>query len=235
MCEHLKYFMAVAFTCFSADVSHAQNILINGGFEDGANGWESGGVTTTTSSAYSGTASGVASLSAFGYVRQFIAALDNVRAGQVYRWSAYMRVASGTSTIMMRINQTDSSGGLTMTLTTNMVTTTWTRFSAVFKPNIVGELSSLSILFAAGNAGMTLYLDEVYVTNASPPLSLSMTNESFVVSWPVTGANYALHGATNFVPLVWVAETNSVQTNAGIISATLPATRRFNFYRLQTP
>lgn len=162
--------------------------------------------------------------------------LGELQAGQTYTWSAWLRVASGSPTIAMNLNQTDSAGSRSTTATKTL-TTAWAQYSTTFSLVVTGALTDLNITFDnVGGTALTLFLDDVSITNSSPALGLMPTNQSAFLSWPITATNYTLQTATNLVaPINWVAVTNTVQSNAAAFWLTLPATNPARFFRLQHP
>ena len=228
-----------AFTCLALDALNAQNLVTNPGFEDGLAGWLAGfgPLTTTGVSPHSGATCGVAvNLGAYASAGGQ-SLLGKLQAGQTYTWSAWMRVASGTAPINMVLSQSDAAGGRSTTAL-KTVSTSWTRYTTTFSLSVTGELSFLSILFfnAGGTTITTLYLDDVTLTNTSPPLVVTPINQSVIVAWPTTATNYTLHTTTNLAaPINWVAVTNRAQSNATAFSVSLPATNHSQFFRLQKP
>jgi Carbohydrate binding domain len=224
--------------CLVFPAANAQNLVTNPGFEDGLAGWlvGFGPLTTTGVSPHSGATCGVA-VNLGAYARAGgQSVLGKLQAGQTYTWSAWMRVASGTAPINMTLTQNDAAGGRNTTVL-QTVTTAWTRYTSTFSLSVTGELSFLSLLFfnAGGMPITTWYLDDVSITNTSPPLVLTPTNQSVIVTWPSPATNYTLQTTTNLAaPINWLAVTNTAQSNAAAFSVTLPATNRSQFFRLRS-
>lgn len=227
----------VAMAALMFNSVHGQNLVLNPGFENGTDGWfwYANPLTTTSISAYSGNACGTVAISAYASgVGQIM--LGRLQAGQTYTWSAWMRTDVAPRTIRMNLTQGDAAGSLVTTLATNTLGTTWAKYTTTFNLSITGAPTYLSVTFQAWNTALTLYLDEVSITNTSPVLGIVRTNESVFLSWPVAAASYTLQSTTNLVaPVNWRAVTTPLQTNAGLISATLPSPDPSRFYRLQHP
>ena len=226
---------AGALTCLGLQALNAQNLVTNPGFENGTTGWFGGQLTTTSVGAFSGSASGAATVGAYTTAAGQTM-LGKLERGQTYTWSAWLKAASGSATITMYLNQTDSAGSRATALSTKTVTTIWTQYSTTFSLVVTGALTDLSVTFTAANTPLTLFLDDVSITNSSPVLGLVLTNQLISLSWPATATHYTLHTATNLVaPVNWVAVTNAAQSNAALFLVTLPATNAAGFFRLQQP
>ena len=227
------------FNDFPAEGGNAQNLVTNPGFEDGTTGWlaSSAPLAVTTSAPLSGSACGVVStISSYGtIVRQDL--LGKLRDRQTYTLSAWMRLSSGTAPITMGLAQTDAAGSR-LTSATKTISTSWTLSTLSVSLSVTGALTALSITLQNGGGSMipTIYLDDVCITNSSPPLALVPTNRSVFLSWPGTATNYALQSTTNLAaPVQWAAVRNAVQSNSAGFSVTLPATNGMQFFRLQKP
>jgi Carbohydrate binding domain len=213
------------------NASNAQNLATNPGFEDGTTGWEGASLTTNSFNQRSGNACGTSTVQAYGTVaRQFIT--GKLQAGQTYNWSIWLRAATQPSTVTL--HQTDSTGD--HLLSTETVTTIWTKYSVNFSLSGTGAPTDVSVFIQARNFPLTLYLDDVSITNTSPQLALVPANQSVLFSWPITATNYTLQTTTNLTaPFNWVAVTNAAQSNAVAFSVTLPSTSPSSFFRLQHP
>jgi hypothetical protein len=228
----------VVLTCLALGTLNAQNLVTNPGFENGMDGWLAGvgQLTTTSVVPHTGTTCGTANnLNSYATVGGQ-SLLGKLPAGQTYTWSAWMRVASGSPAIHMLLSQTDAAGSRSI-MATKTLSTAWSQYTTTFSLSVTGTLTALNILFLnAATPGVTLYLDDVSVTNSSPPLIVTSTNQSVRLSWPTTAANYTLLGTTNLAsPVQWVAVSGTIQSNATAFSLTLPVTNRSRFFRLQSP
>lgn len=71
-------------------------------------------------------------------------------------------------------------------------------------------------------------------TNALPRLSIARSNETVVVSWPVSAAGFALEAAPDLsLPALWTAVTNPVFDATDGCSVILPASIPRQFHRLK--
>lgn len=227
----------VAMAALMFNSVHGQNLVLNPGFEDGTDGWfwYANPLTATSINAHSGNACGTVAISAYGSGAGQIM-LGRLQAGQTYTWSAWMRSDAAPRTVRMNLTQADSAGNLVTPVATNTLGITWSRFTTTFNLSVTGAPTYLSVSFQAWNAPLTLYLDDVSITNSSPVVGIVRTNESVFLSWPVSAASYTLQSTTNLVaPVNWLAVAIPLQTNAGVISATLPSPEPSRFFRLQRP
>jgi hypothetical protein len=227
--------VCVTSTSLALHDSNAQNLVTNPGFENGTTGWYGGQLTATSITPHTGSACGSATANAYGTAcGQDM--LGKLQPGQTYTWSTWLRVASGSPSVTMRLDQTDSAGSRGTILATKTVATAWALYSTTFSLSVTGALTNLSINFVAGNAPLTLFLDDASLTNFSPVIGLEPTNHLALLSWPTTATNYTLQAATNLLaPITWTTVTNAVQSNASIFWLTLPATNAARFFRLQHP
>lgn len=69
--------------------------------------------------------------------------------------------------------------------------------------------------------------------NSPPPLNITRSNAFVIVSWPTNSAGYQLQGSTNIsLTSSWSSIPQLAVTNAGRISAIIPATAGNKFFRL---
>jgi hypothetical protein len=162
-----SFLLAVAATVILFEPSHAQNLVTNPGFESGTTGWYGPvGLTTSGTLVHSGSACGLAPLAPFGSMGQSM--LGKLQAGHTYNESAWLRASSGTPSVTMGLNQMDSNGSSAISLATRTIGATWTLCSTSFTLNVAGTLSDVNITFTAGSLAVSLYLDDVSLTDASP-------------------------------------------------------------------
>jgi uncharacterized repeat protein (TIGR01451 family) len=83
---------------------------------------------------------------------------------------------------------------------------------------------------ASANAVEVLYI------GVAPPvlLSIALTNNQVLLSWPSSAGNFGLQMTTNLVSsATWSAVGNSTTTNGSTISVTMPVTKTNQFFRLE--
>jgi hypothetical protein len=85
---------------------------------------------------------------------------------------------------------------------------------------------------ASANAVQVLYI------GVTPPvfLSIALTNNQVLLSWPSSAGNYGIQVTTNFVPsATWATLANASTTNGSSISVPLPVMKTNQFFRLYNP
>jgi hypothetical protein len=230
----LWFFFGILVCVVSLADSQNVNIITNGGFEVGTNGWFilNGQLTTTGFVPHSGNAAGSAMLYTYGSVGQNV--LGELETGQTYTWSAFLRSVDGTPNISMYLNQTDAGGTRSNLLETKPLTTTWIQYSTTFALTATGEVRDVSVSFNADLSGANILLDDISITRSSPHLSLSRSNQFVLLSWAASATNYSLQITTNLsAPMSWVTVMDPVQSNATVFSVTLPMTNRSAYFRLR--
>jgi hypothetical protein len=68
--------------------------------------------------------------------------------------------------------------------------------------------------------------------NPQPTLTITRSNDSVRLSWPVTAVDFALQVSTNIANTAWTNAPAQPQTNGSEISVLLPATNQLNYFRL---
>lgn len=222
-----------ALTCLVFNALNAQNLVTNPGFENGTTGWYGSGLTISGVNTHSGSACGTVTVAAYGTAcGQDVS--GKLQVGQTYTWSAWLR-ASVASTIFMNVALAGPGGSSSASIPKS-ISTTWTLYSTTFSASFSGALTSSIVSIQAERFALTVFLDDVSITNSSPVLGLARTNQSVLLSWPTTATNYTLQTTTNLAaPITWAAVTNTVQSNAAAFSLTLPGTNPSRFFRLQKP
>ena len=71
-------------------------------------------------------------------------------------------------------------------------------------------------------------------TNSPPRLSVVRSNETVVVSWPVSATGFTLEAAANLMPSAdWLPVTNPILSAADVLSVVLSPTASSQFHRLR--
>jgi hypothetical protein len=69
-----------------------------------------------------------------------------------------------------------------------------------------------------------------------PALSMSVSANAVVISWPGWANDWNLYAASNLMPpVVWTAVTNLANGSNGVFNVTLPIGLGIQFYRLGSP
>ncbi|HUD45822.1 MAG TPA: hypothetical protein VMR33_03275 [Candidatus Baltobacteraceae bacterium] len=71
-------------------------------------------------------------------------------------------------------------------------------------------------------------------TPGSPLLSITLTNNQATISWVTPSTGFVLEESPNLNTGSWSVSTATLSTNNGVISATVPASSGYQFYRLQS-
>jgi uncharacterized delta-60 repeat protein len=89
--------------------------------------------------------------------------------------------------------------------------------------------------FLTFNGVLRPYVARLYGDSATPSLNIARSNAVVIVSWPVTGLSFQLQETTNpSLPNSWSPVAQSVVTNAGQISVTVPASVGSKLFRLRS-
>ena len=68
---------------------------------------------------------------------------------------------------------------------------------------------------------------------ASPQLSVSVSGQNVVISWPSPSSGFTLEQNSSLDPATWQAAPQTVQDNGTVISVTVPAAAGNMFFRLK--
>jgi hypothetical protein len=158
--------LVAAATVLMCEPSRAQSLVVNGGFENGTALWYcTGTLTTVTTGVHAGDASGFATIPAYGTLGHDM--FDYLQPGHTYNWSAWLRAPSGAPSVTVWLGQTDTGGSASTLLATITLPFMWSQYSGSFTLNVSGTLSAASLWMQAGNSLLSLYLDDVTVTDAA--------------------------------------------------------------------
>lgn len=146
-------------------VSAQTNLLPNGGFESGnTSGWTTWGSSVAADSAVkrTGSFSGRVFNRTADWQTVVVNALPLVAAGNVYRFSAWVRLSPGAdSSISLVTALTDGSGRNFATLQSAVGKAgEWTQLSGEFRWTPNGTATELSIYFSCADATRVLYVDD---------------------------------------------------------------------------
>jgi hypothetical protein len=219
----------------------AQNLLRNAGFEDGTNEWflVNSGMLTTTNSAYSGAASGWATLTVTSSVSSRVvqSVLGRIETNQSYTLSGYFKAPvtyQNNFTLTMVWGDGYHTVGVGKTRTLN---SEWTLLSGQFDvTGLTGPVRRAEVWLnnPKGNSSIELQFDDLVLSNSSPMLSVAESNEFVRVQWPRTATGYVLEAKSLLPAAAWTPVTADLQTNASSISY-LGSAISNAFYRLRKP
>ena len=149
-------------------VKLGNQIVTNGGFEDGTTGWGSitSSIGTTTTVKRSGDASAYVTNRTQTYSSIYQHLVGSVEQGQILELIAWVRLDNAASDdVSMYLKRTDDSGSRWFNLDTVTATNSgWTRLHAVWTANWTGTLSELRLYFPNLDVGNSFYIDDVSVT-----------------------------------------------------------------------
>jgi hypothetical protein len=77
-----------------------------------------------------------------------------------------------------------------------------------------------SIIFAVQTAG-------------APLLSVARSGAQAIISWSASASGFVLEQSSTLMPNSWSTNTAPLSTNGGVISATVPASSGYQYFRLQ--
>lgn len=233
---------AIALSVLMIPTVHAQNLVANPGFESGTDDWFSFGPATFAISGGGHSGSACAGITVPGGsipgIGQRMPA--ELQSGQTYTWSAWVRlsptVPPPARSISLNLYYTFSATNYTRPIAVKTPTTTWAEVSATFELNVSGAVSNVMIgvdSFSPSTA-FSFFLDDVSIINSSPTLQVESANNSVTLSWPATNTGYSLQRKSTLTSLSsWTTATDPLQTNGGVISATISPTNASRFYRLK--
>jgi hypothetical protein len=72
-------------------------------------------------------------------------------------------------------------------------------------------------------------------SNPSPPLSISVATNQFVISWPAADTGFSLQQSSNLAATNWATLTNAVNVANGTNQVVVVPSNRQSFYRLIAP
>lgn len=233
---------SVALSVLTFNAAQAQNLVANPGFESGTDDWFSFGPATfvVTGGGHSGTACAGITLpnGSVPGIGQLMSA--TLPPGQTYTWSAWLRVSPAVPpparSVRLNLYYTHASTNYVMPVAITSLTTTWAEVSATFDFNVTGAVSNVMIGIDgfAPSLAYSFFLDDVSIVNSSPTLLMEPANNSVILSWPATNTGYSLQRKTTLsASSSWTAVTDPLQTNGGVIFATISATNTSRFYRLK--
>lgn len=234
----ISLFLLLAIT----DAARAQNLLVNPDFESGTDSWFSFGPANLTLSGGGHAGSGCALVSmpngTLPGIGQMLSA--EMRPGQTYTFSAWLKISPSVPpparTVILNLYYTFSSTNYIRPVVLKTLTTSWSEVSTVLEFNASGAVSNvmLGIDGFSPSTAFSFYVDDVSVSNSSPTLLLESANNSATLSWPATFTGYSLQRkATLSNSSSWTTATDPLQTNGGVIYATISATNASRFYRLK--
>ncbi len=163
--------LAIAVTVLlSAFSSVAQNLAVNPGFESGTTSWFPTGPATLTSStaqSHSGSRAGLLAnrTDAWNGIHQSF--LGVLQPTNIYKISAWVRLASGVNQpVLLTAQKTDGSGTTYTTVASGTATSTnWTQLVGGYTLNVTGTLTSLTLYMEGPPAGVSFYADDFVVEN----------------------------------------------------------------------
>lgn len=156
---------------FQAEISSAQNLATNAGFENGnTTGWFAFGspvISAQTSQVHSGSYAALVTNRTAGYMGIAQSFKDVFQAGQTYNISAWLRLASGTSqTMQLTMQKVDGSGTAYSAVASGSVTASgWTQLSGQFTFNYSGTLTSLVLYAEVPTSTNAAYFWTTYWSN----------------------------------------------------------------------
>jgi Concanavalin A-like lectin/glucanases superfamily/Immunoglobulin domain/Cohesin domain len=163
-------------------------------------------------------------------------------------------LGSGGSGATLNVNSTQAGSGVVGIALAKQIGTTFAAGSAQ-----VVKLSFQAAANAAGNTTVTFANNPVreqaadasagtlgisYVNGSvnlgtisvsTPTLTAQKIADSLVISWPVSASGYNLESCDALGGSSWTGATNTLTTNATVITATVPLTGAQKFYRLHHP
>ncbi len=144
------------------------NIITNGGFENGTDGWMGRGcqIEAVTEPAHGGTSSAKASGrdSAWQGITQSV--MGKMKDGETYQISGWVRLEdpNSSSPVIVSVEQADDGG--TNYINVGRATATnseWVEVSGEFTLNVDGVLSTLDVYFEGPEPGVNFFVDDVIV------------------------------------------------------------------------
>jgi hypothetical protein len=220
--------------------STAQNLLLNPGFEDGTNGWyvfNEASLMAETAAPFHGTASGSAHLPSNSFGARIIQnVFGQIELGQTYHFGGYFR---GTSNATVSLELVYGDGRATIFHgNSRTLSPTWTYFTTqkpVSHANVTGALQRAEVWIRnpSGIKNVDVEFDQLMLSNSSPRLTLTLTNELREIIWPRTATGYVLQATAGFSASNWIT-INDVQTNDTTFSY-LSSTASNSFFRLRRP
>jgi len=143
------------------------NIITNGGFENGTDGWMGRGcqIEAVTEPVHGGSGSAKASGrdSAWQGIKQSV--MGKMKDGETYQISGWVRLEdSNSSPVIVSVEQADDGG--TNYINVGNATATgseWVEVSGEFTLDVDGVLSTLDVYFEGPEPGVNFYVDDVKV------------------------------------------------------------------------
>jgi hypothetical protein len=143
------------------------NIVTNGGFESGTDGWSDRGcsISAVTEPVHSGSGSA----KAYGRseewqgIRQSV--LGKMQDGETYQISGWVRLEdANSSTVIVSVEQADDGGTNYINVARAEATNSdWVQLSGEFTLNVDGDLETLDVYFEGPAAGVNFFVDDVTV------------------------------------------------------------------------
>jgi uncharacterized repeat protein (TIGR03803 family) len=98
-----------------------------------------------------------------------------------------------------------------------------------------GLVLSRNALYGTANEGGSLGNGTVFsLSLPAPRLTIIPSGLNVILTWPANAAEFTLQSTTNLFPAAWFAVAQPAVTNAGQISATVPATVGRKLFRLKS-
>ena len=170
------------------------NLLANGGFELGdTTGWTTFGntLTASTSPKRSGSYSRAATNRSATNHTGVINALPLVTAGKSYRFSVWVRLASGSASMSLVVARQDDNPRTITTLHTVTANTGWTELTGTFTHDPVGTATELSIYPTCANASRNLFLDDAQLVRVDNLLTNGGFELGNTSGWTAAGSTIA--------------------------------------------
>ena len=239
--HHHCWKIVKAFLFSFALSAQAQNLVANAGFESGTDDWFSFGPANfvLNGGAHSGSACAAITLPNGSLPGIFQTMSAELQSGQTYNWSAWLRlsptVPPPARSVSLNLYYTFSATNFVRPVAVKTLTTTWSQVSATFDFNVSGTVSNVMIGIDgfSPSTAFSFFLDDVSLSNSSPTLQLESVNNSLVLSWPATNTGYSLQRKSALTASSWTTATDPLQTNGGVISATISPANASRFYRLK--
>lgn len=154
-------------------------LVVNGGFENGTNGWKTSKsymTLTTTTSAHSGSGAAVLTTTAgtHGVLNDLVSTVASATAGDQFRGSAWVRTNRAGLQGMLRIRDVKGAAVTTVGQTFVLDSTSWTKVEFTFTASATGAYFDLNVLGYSMESGQQLMVDDVSLKRYGPA---SDTNE----------------------------------------------------------
>jgi len=75
----------------------------------------------------------------------------------------------------------------------------------------------------------------VLQTAGSPLLTITRAGSQATISWSSSATGFMLQQSSTLLPNSWLTSTNTLTTNGGTISISVPATSGYQYFRLVNP